>query len=46
MEQRYGPHERPDELVEVIDYANGMNQVITLEWLDSIMAENGIVPNR
>lgn len=46
MEQRYGEHDRPDSIVEVVDYANGMNVEITVEWLDAQMAEEGIFPNK
>jgi hypothetical protein len=46
MEDRYGEHERPDGVVEVIDYANDMNQEITLEWLDKEMAKDGIYPKK
>lgn len=44
---RYGwrGEELDDELVEVIDYGNGMNQSITLRWLDEQMAKIGLKPN-
>lgn len=47
LEARYGwnGEELDDDLVEVVDYANDMNQRITLAWIDARMARIGLKPN-